>query len=47
MSPPVIEMIGVAAVVVLLFFGQREILAERMNSAQFLTFLFSLLQLRP
>ncbi|MEJ7616798.1 MAG: ABC transporter transmembrane domain-containing protein [Pyrinomonadaceae bacterium] len=42
MSPPVIEMIGVAAVVVLLFFGQREILSGRMNSAQFLTFLFFL-----
>lgn len=42
MSPPVIEMIGVAAVVVLLFFGQREIYAGRMNSAQFLTFLFFL-----
>lgn len=42
MSPPVIEMIGVVAVVVLLFFGQREIFAGRMNSAQFLTFLFFL-----
>jgi subfamily B ATP-binding cassette protein MsbA len=35
-------MIGVVAVVVLLFFGQREILAGRMNAAQFLTFLFFL-----
>jgi ATP-binding cassette, subfamily B, bacterial MsbA len=42
LSPPVIEMIGVVAVVVLLFFGQREILAGRMNAAQFLTFLFFL-----
>ena len=41
-SPPTIEMIGVIAVVVLLFFGQREILAGRMNAAQFLTFLFFL-----
>lgn len=42
LSPPTIEMIGVVAVVVLLFFGQREILAGRMNAAQFLTFLFFL-----
>ncbi|HEX8888759.1 MAG TPA: ABC transporter transmembrane domain-containing protein [Pyrinomonadaceae bacterium] len=42
LSPPVIEMIGVIAVVVLLFFGQREIMAGRMNAAQFLTFLFFL-----
>ncbi|HEY0378728.1 MAG TPA: ABC transporter transmembrane domain-containing protein [Pyrinomonadaceae bacterium] len=42
LSPPVIEMIGVVAVVILLFFGQREIMAGRMNAAQFLTFLFFL-----
>lgn len=42
LSPPTIEMIGVIAVVVLLFFGQREILAGRMNEARFLTFLFFL-----
>lgn len=42
LSPPTIEMIGVAAVVFLLFFGQREIMAGRMNAAQFLTFLFFL-----
>jgi subfamily B ATP-binding cassette protein MsbA len=42
LSPPTIEMIGVVAVVVLLFFGQREIMAGRMNSAQFLTFLIFL-----
>lgn len=41
-APPTIEMIGVAAVVVLLFFGQREILAGRMDSAHFITFLFFL-----
>jgi subfamily B ATP-binding cassette protein MsbA len=35
-------MIGIIAVVVLLFFGQREIVAGRMNNAQFLTFLFFL-----
>src|SRR5437868_15308221 len=42
LSPPTIEMIGVIAVVVLLFFGQREIIAGRMNAAQFLTFIFFL-----
>ena len=42
LSPPTIEMIGVLAVVFLLFFGQREIIAGRMNAAQFLTFLFFL-----
>ena len=35
-------MIGVLAVVLLLFFGQREIMLGRMNAAQFLTFLFFL-----
>src|SRR2546423_751541 len=41
-APPTIEMIGVVAVVALLFFGQREIEAGRMNAAQFLTFIFFL-----
>jgi subfamily B ATP-binding cassette protein MsbA len=41
-APPVIEMIGVAAVAVLLYFGQREITAGRMDAAQFLAFLFFL-----
>ena len=41
-SPPTIEMIGVLAVVMLLFFGQREIVSGRMNTAQFVTFLFFL-----
>ena len=41
-APPIIEMIGVVAVAVLLYFGQREIMAGRMNAAQFLTFLFFL-----
>lgn len=41
-SPPTIEMIGILFVVLLLFFGQREIVAGRMNTAQFLTFLFFL-----
>ena len=41
-SPPTIEMIGMVFVVLLLFFGQREIIAGRMNAAQFITFLFFL-----
>ena len=38
-APPTIEMIGVFAIVVLLFYGQREIMGGRMNAAQFVTFL--------
>src|SRR6267143_5227443 len=41
-SPPTIEMIGMIFVVLLLFFGQHEIMSGRMNAAQFLTFLFFL-----
>ena len=41
-APPTIEMVGVIFVVFLLFFGQQEIIAGRMNAAQFLTFLFFL-----
>ena len=41
-SPPTIEMIGIIFVVLLLFFGQHEIIAGRMNTAQFVTFLFFL-----
>ncbi|HKP73783.1 MAG TPA: ABC transporter ATP-binding protein, partial [Pyrinomonadaceae bacterium] len=41
-APPSIEMIGVIAVAVLLYFGRREIMAGNMNAAQFLTFLFFL-----
>jgi subfamily B ATP-binding cassette protein MsbA len=41
-APPTIELIGVIFVVVLLFFGQREIVSGSMNAAQFLTFLFFL-----
>src|SRR5215813_108326 len=43
-APPTIEMIGILFVVVLLFFGQREIIAGRMNVALFVTFLFFLLR---
>jgi ATP-binding cassette, subfamily B, bacterial MsbA len=42
LAPPTIEMIGVVAVAVLLFFAQREIVSGRMNPAQFITFLFFL-----
>src|SRR3954470_3325996 len=41
-APPTIEMIGVAAVAVLLFFAQREIVSGHMTAAQFITFLFFL-----
>jgi ATP-binding cassette, subfamily B, bacterial MsbA len=41
-SPPTLEMIGVIVVVILLFFGQREISSGNMTSAQFLAFLFFL-----
>jgi subfamily B ATP-binding cassette protein MsbA len=41
-APPAIEMIGVVFIVFLLYFGQQEIAAGRMNNAQFLTFLFFL-----
>jgi len=43
-APPAIEMIGVVFIVLLLYFGQREILSGRMTIAQFLTFLFFLLR---
>ena len=42
MAPPIIELIGVLFVVALLFFGEREIRLGRMNTAQFLTFMFFL-----
>jgi subfamily B ATP-binding cassette protein MsbA len=41
-APPTIELIGIAFVVLLLYFGQHEIIAGRMNAAQFVTFLFFL-----
>jgi subfamily B ATP-binding cassette protein MsbA len=41
-APPTIEMIGIIFVVLLLFFGQKEIIEGRMNQAQFITFLFFL-----
>ncbi|MGI8639416.1 MAG: ABC transporter ATP-binding protein [Pyrinomonadaceae bacterium] len=42
LSPPIISLIGVIAVVTLLFFGLREINTGRMEAAQFFTFLFFL-----
>jgi subfamily B ATP-binding cassette protein MsbA len=41
-SPPTIELIGMCFVVLLLFFGQQEIIAGRLNAAQFVTFLIFL-----
>ena len=38
-SPPTIELIGIVFVIVLLFFGQNEIISGRMTDAQFLAFL--------
>ncbi len=42
-SPPTIELIGMAAIVVFLYFGLREIDSARMDAAQFFAFLFFLL----
>ena len=42
MSPPTIEIVGVIAIVVLYYFGLREINAARMDAAEFFTFLFFL-----
>lgn len=41
-SPPTIEIIGISLMVVLFYFGLREINAQRMDAAQFFTFLFFL-----
>ncbi len=41
-APPTIEFIGVIALVVLFYFGLKEINAARMDSAQFFAFLFFL-----
>jgi subfamily B ATP-binding cassette protein MsbA len=41
-SPPTIEIIGIIALLVLFYFGLREINADRMDAAQFFTFLFFL-----
>ena len=41
-APPTIELIGMFFVVLLLFFGQQQIMAGRLNAAQFVAFLFFL-----
>ncbi|HNU08388.1 MAG TPA: ABC transporter ATP-binding protein, partial [Pyrinomonadaceae bacterium] len=41
-SPPTIEIIGIVAMVVLFYFGLREINANRLEASQFFTFLFFL-----
>jgi subfamily B ATP-binding cassette protein MsbA len=41
-SPPTIEMMGILIVVLLLLFGQHEIIGGRIGKSQFLTFLFFL-----
>jgi ABC-type multidrug transport system fused ATPase/permease subunit len=41
-SPPTIDMIGVVAIIILFYFGLREINAGRMEAGQFFTFLFFL-----
>ncbi len=41
-SPPIIETIGTIAIVILFYFGLREINSGRMEAAQFFTFLFYL-----
>ena len=42
LSPQVIEFVGVISFVALLFFGQREVIANRMNSIDFLLFMIVL-----
>lgn len=41
-ASPTIEMIGIVFIIILLFFGQREILSGRMNAAQFLALIVCL-----
>ena len=41
-SPPTIDIIGTVAILILLYFGLREINAGQMDAAQFFTFLFFL-----
>lgn len=41
-SPPTIEIVGTIAIIILLYFGSREIFLGRMEPAQFFTFLFFL-----
>jgi len=41
-SPPTLELIGIIAIIVLFYFGLREINSSRMDPSQFFTFLFFL-----
>src|SRR5205807_6160379 len=41
-SPPAIELIGIFAIIILIYVGLREINYSRMDPAQFFTFLFFL-----
>ncbi|CAN5561321.1 lipid A export permease/ATP-binding protein MsbA [soil metagenome] len=43
-APPTLELVGIVAVVVLFYFGLREINSSRMDPSQFFTFLFFLLK---
>lgn len=43
LSPVLLEFIGIVAIIVLIYFGLREINAERLDPSQFFTFLFFLL----
>ena len=43
-SPPTIDIIGVVSIIVLFYFGLREINTNSMDAAQFFTFLFFLLR---
>ncbi|MEO6051199.1 MAG: ABC transporter ATP-binding protein, partial [Pyrinomonadaceae bacterium] len=43
-APPTLELIGIVAVIVLFYFGLREINSSRMDPSQFFTFLFFLLK---
>lgn len=42
LSPSIIELVGVTGFVALLFFGQREVFANRLDATQFLLFIFYL-----
>jgi subfamily B ATP-binding cassette protein MsbA len=44
LSPPLIEMIGIVAVVVLLYFGLSEVNAKQLAAAQYFAFLYFLLR---
>lgn len=41
-SPPTLELIGIIAVIILFYFGLREINSDRLDPSQFFTFLFFL-----